>query len=638
MNLNYEDTGTIIAISLHNPLEGEDVKGYYRRGLMMIMILLVTMVCPLTTPIEPVEAHYDEPNDPPIRVQVFINKLYSTEDYDDSVPYFSWLFGGSAEILLVSEVKHENHGNSIVIADISWNMDGEGWMEISPEEVVVDGRTVYELDIGQKEIYNHIECTDNETVNFSYNITEQDGEVARRLVQALIGFGETVGGLVFIGGGTVGTIISGGAAGPITVKGVVAGGWGVKDGVERMIQAGMSEDYEDEIIGSNPGQNLSVGTNYVWPLTLNEQAGVGGEWESSGMGMEIELVITPFEVVGPGWQSDAEGGSSCIQSYPITPSQEIATINYDEIRTTVHNAFDSIRTAYIGINESTSLPDNWTEPSDNDNCDQINGTGDCDDWNNTQQQKSSDPFNNTGPYNSTTHTVARGLIMTEGNGIVENITRKYLDAAIAVNPDAIYPFTMDLWYANFLTQGGHYFDALRYYESAIIGSIDSIENAPPPPPATVTIQAEGDDIPEDLFIEIYSGDCGDDCAEEDLVFVGDEGDSEIETSLESGEYTVVMISDGDVYSSEYMEVQSGGALTILKVSDGGGIDSNALNLAFYLQGLIVAALPALIGFAGSRQYLEGKTNTQESKKSEPSTTPLWIGVILFLAIFFMMVG
>ncbi|MBO57512.1 MAG: hypothetical protein CMA77_00730 [Euryarchaeota archaeon] len=595
------------------------------------------MVCPLTTPIERVEAHYDEPNDPPIRVQVFINKLYSTEDYDDSVPYFGWLFGGSSEILLVSEVKHENHGNSIVIADISWNMDGEGWMDISPEEVVVDGRTVYELDMGHKEIYNHIECTENETVNLSYNITEQDGEVARRVVEALIGFGETVGGLVLIGGGTVGTIASGGAAGPITVKGVVGGGSLVYDGIKRMIQAGVSEDYKDELIGSNPGQNLSVGTNYVWPLTLNEQAGVGGEWESSGMGMEIELVITPFEVVGPGWKSDAEGGSSCIQSSPIAPSQEIATINYDEIRTTVHNAFDSIRTAYIGINESTSLPDNWTDPYDNDNCDQINGTGDCDDWNNTQQQ-SSDPFNNTDPYNSTTHTVSRGLIMTEGNGIVENITRGYLDSAMAVNPDVIYPFTMDLWYANFLTQGGQYFDALSYYESAIIGSINAIETAPPPPPAMVTVQAEGDDIPEDLFIEIYSGDCGDDCAEEDLVFVGGEGDSEIETALESGEYTVVMISDGDVYSSEYMEVQSGGDLTILKVSDGGEIDSNVLNLSFYLQGLIVAALPGLIGFAGSRQYLEGKTGAQESKKLEPSTTPLWIGVVIFLAIFFMMVG
>ena len=219
--------------------------------------------------------------------------------------------------------------------------------------------------------------------------------------------------------------------------------------------------------------------------------------------------------------------------------------------------------------------------------------------------------------------------MTEGNGLIDHVTREFLSLVADVNPDATYPLSMDLWYADFLTKGGHYFDALGYYESAIIESIDAIENAPPPPPATVTIQAEGDDIPEDLFIEIYSGDCGDDCAEEDLVFVGEEGDSEIETTLESGEYTVVMISDGDVYSSDYLEVQSGGDITVLKMSE--GAPPQVLDVMFHLQSLIVAALPALVGFAGSRRYLE-------DKKSAEETTPLWIGAAVFVAVLYMLLG
>ncbi len=604
---------------------------------MIVMVFLVSMMSPLTIDNEPVEAHYDETTDPPLRVQVYINKLYSTEDYDDSVPYLEWLFGGATEIVWVSQLKHDYHDSTNTIYTFSWNMDGEGWMEIHPEEVVVDGRTVYELDMGHMEIYNHIECTDREKLTYSYKIREDDAEGARRVTEALIGFGETVSSLVLIGGGTVGTIATGGLAGPVTVMGVITGGVGVYDGVKRMINSGTGAEFNDEIIGLNNGQELSEdnnGINYVWPHTFNEQVGAGGEFQSTpGMGVELELVVTPFEVVGPGWQSDAEGQSSCIQPAPIAPSQEVAALDYNEIRTDVHNSFDSIRTAYIGINESTRLSGS-TNPIGSDGCDQVNGTGDCDDWNNSQKPPV-DPLNNTDPYNSTTHTVARGLIMTEGNGILGNITGDILASANAVNPDATYSISMDLWYADFLTKGGHYFDALGYYESAIIGSIDAIENAPPPPPATITIQAEGDNVPEDLFIEIYSGDCGDDCAEEDLVFVGEEGDSVIETTLESGEYTVVMIADGDVYSSDYLEVQSGGDITVLMTD--GGIDNTALNLAFYIQGLIVAALPALIGFTGSRQYLEREDESSESKL-EPSTTPLWIGLVTFIAIFFMMIG
>ena len=63
--------------------------------------------------------------------------------------------------------------------------------------------------------------------------------------------------------------------------------------------------------------------------------------------------------------------------------------------------------------------------------------------------------------------------------------------------------------------------------------------------------------------------------------------------------------------------------------------SDVLNMAFYLQGLIIAMAPALVGFAGSRQYLERES---ESEESEKSATPLWVGVVIFLAIFFMMIG
>ena len=593
------------------------------------MVFLVSMLSPLTIDNEPVEAHYDEPTDPPLRVQVYINKLYSTEDYDDSVPYFGWLFGGATEIVMSSQVTHEYHDSESQFYKFDWNMDGEGFFDGTPTAHVIDGRTVYEFDMGHREIYNHIECTDRESVSYSFRIVEDDAGKLLQVIEMLVAVGETTAGLVLIGTSALGVAVTGGASTGVSVLGVLKGSAAVAAGVGVMIEIGSSGEYEDQTIGWNPGQELSEdndGINYVWPMSKGQY---GGHSYIGGVGVEVQLVVTPFEVVGPGWQSDAEGQSSCIQPAQIVPSDEIAQVtDYDEIRMNVRNQFDIIRTAYASINASTSLPENWTGPNDNDNCDQINGTGDCDDWNNSQKPPE-DPLNNTDPYNSTTHTVDRGLLMTEGNGLIDHVTREFLSLVADVNPDATYPISMDLWYADFLTKGGHYFDALGYYESAIIGSIDAIETAPPPPPATVTIQAEGDDVPEDLFIEIYSGDCGDDCAEEDLVFVGEEGDSEIEASLESGEYTVVMISDGDVYSSDYLEVQSGGDITVLKMSE--GAPPQMLDVMFHLQSLIVAALPALVGFAGSRRYLEEKDSTEE-------TTPLWIGAAVFVAVLYMLLG
>ena len=80
------------------------------------------------------------------------------------------------------------------------------------------------------------------------------------------------------------------------------------------------------------------------------------------------------------------------------------------------------------------------------------------------------------------------------------------------------------------------------------------------------------------------------------------------------------------------EAQSGTAnAMVIDISNA----SDVLDMAFYLQGLIIAMVPALVGFAGSRQYLERES---ESEESEKSATPLWIGVLIFLAVFFMMIG
>ena len=94
----------------------------------------------------------------------------------------------------------------------------------------------------------------------------------------------------------------------------------------------------------------------------------------------------------------------------------------------------------------------------------------------------------------------------------------------------------------------------------------------------------------------------------------------------------MMDSDGNLIETRTFEAQLGTAnAMVIDISEA----SDVLDMAFYLQGLIIAMVPALVGFAGSRQYIERDSETEESGTS---ATPLWIGVVIFLAVFFMMIG
>jgi len=651
------------------------VKGNYQRALMIVMVFLVSMLSPLTTPIEPVEAHFDATTEPPIRVKVYLNHVYSTEDLDDGGLF--WL-GGDAELSFLSEVVHIGHEKSVYPQEIEWNMDqddGTGilwWntderIEITraPCSVTDDPLTLdsdcdgepdtedsnddndefdddvdeYPNDpenngkVGRQEmvwslqfepqllLYNHSECTPETDVLFTFDVRTL-GVLSWWWYAGMTATILGIGGLMIMPGGQ--------GAAAVWATGLAAGSAAVGATVSTVQLWNAFDDDGHYLQPRVYGHKLKVGDNIIFP----PDGGTANQGGPIGVNVTLEIETLPDrdqydhypcdDTPRPDDSEDFDDGDDLGQEDEVS---------FQETRASVSDGFSQLRSLFATVNESTSVNqaywDGYYEkypeeapPLDSNNSSISNNT-----YFNHNAQQWIDTYYN--------YSAERRILLTRINGYVEELSRDWLDRVSIVNPSELYGLNMDLWYASDLTQSGHYYDALTHYESAIMGAIDAIENAPPPPPPTVTIQAGGDDVPDDLFIEIYSGDCGDDCAEGDLVFVGDEGDSEIETALESGEYTVVMISDGDVYSSEYLEVQSGGDITVLMTD--GGIDKTALNLAFYIQGLIVAALPALIGFAGSKQYLGRETESSESKL-EPSTTPLWIGVVTFLAIFFMMIG
>jgi hypothetical protein len=665
------------------------VKGNYQRALMIVMVFLVSILSPLTTPIEPVEAHPPpETDDPPVRVKVYLNHVYSTEDLDDGG--FLWL-GGDAELGFMSEVEHVGHGFSIYPEEIHWNMDqddGPGiwglggntderveitrspcWDTTNPhdldsdcdgspdtEDLNDDNDDFFDVEdeypndpenngkVGRQElvwniqyqppklIYQHDECTPYSDVLFSYDVTTIDPFVDWWWYVEISAVIVAIGLLAAPTGG--GSVAAGGAA---TMGGsfwMTGAAWTTVGIGAASVTASAWESFKengDYLQSKVVDHKLEVGDNIIFPsdgFTANQGGPIG-----VNVTLEIEELYADTDYVNPANSkrpcTDFSGDIE--DSEQEDDSDEEEEVGFQEARASVSDGFSQLRSLFASINESTSVNQEYWDSYYVKYPEEAPPINSSNSSNNTYFNHNAQQWIDT-YYN---YSAQRRILMTGINGDVGDVTGDWLERVTTVNPDDIYGLNMDLWYAEDLTEGGHYYDALSYYESAIMGAIDAIENAPPPPPSTVTIQAGGDDVPEDLFIEIYSGDCGDDCAEEDLVFVGEEGDSEVEAELESGEYTVVMISDGDVYSSDYLEVQSGGDIKVF-MSDVGG-DTTVLNLAFYIQGLIVAALPALVGFAGSRQYLERKSESSESEL-ESSTTPLWIGVVTFLAIFFMMIG
>ena len=117
------------------------------------------------------------PTDPPLRIQVFVKKLYADQDYDDG-----HLLGGAADIIMWSKVEHESHGETYQSQEIEWNMD-DGFFSPTPTSVEIYGiepggeewvREVFEYDMDSLEIYDHIECTPRTDVYYSYITWEDD--------------------------------------------------------------------------------------------------------------------------------------------------------------------------------------------------------------------------------------------------------------------------------------------------------------------------------------------------------------------------------------------------------------------------------------------------------------------------------
>ena len=188
-----------------------------------------------------------------------------------------------------------------------------------------------------------------------------------------------------------------------------------------------------------------------------------------------------------------------------------------------------------------------------------------------------------------------------------------------------------LGHADLLVNKGNYAGAINIdYRNIAMQVLDLVMNYEPEVElGTVTIEAFNRDAGEleEVTVTITEADC-DDC---EPVFEG-EG-NEIQVDLPPGEYEMRMMdADGNLIETRTFETQSGTAnAMVIDISNA----SDVLNMAFYLQGLIIAMAPALVGFAGSRQYLERES---ESEESEKSATPLWVGVVIFLAVFFMMIG
>ena len=597
----------LLPLALLSITEGDYVKGNYRRALMIVMVFLISMLSPLTIDNEPVDAHVDhDKNENPVLVSLYINKIISeTDEYDDlRSPVDLWNNDflddlEAAEINIDWTMDHNLHTNPPVTGEEAihlWQMEGAG---------------PYEYDMGHKRIYAHYECSPRTTITFDFSAVDDDTGDILRPAQGVVGELVAVVGVIL-------TTQSAGVGAFFGSAGMAYGGMEtLKDAVERegwLIPIGSGSVTFPAGEGNQDSQ-----TKTVWTLPHEGRIGV-----------ELELVVTEMEDMGScsdvaGWgdpgiesSTDDKEGNGVASSDP----------NYDSMKSDIADSFDNIRTAFSDIS-------NWTGPEAvgmNNSNQTYNQSG-----NSNQTYNQSGNSNHSNVSSVDREQLKEDLLSNLSNNI-EEIAQQFVALATFVNPNNVSQAQGAMYYAHSHAEYGQYDQALNEYELAILSSLDAIETREYElyGETPVVIEATGD-LPDNLVIEIFSGDCENDCGELNRVYIGNEGNSSVETELDGGNYTVVMSSDGEIYSSNTLEVLSGGELTVLKIS-GGSVDSSVLNLAFYIQGLIVAALPALVGFAGSKQYLEGKTNTQESKKLEPSTTPLWIGVILFLAIFFMMVG
>lgn len=186
-----------------------------------------------------------------------------------------------------------------------------------------------------------------------------------------------------------------------------------------------------------------------------------------------------------------------------------------------------------------------------------------------------------------------------------------------------------LYYAEIALGTNEWTMALNSYHAAVYDLVLSVIEFDPL--SNITIEATDRDsgkLMENVEMEIIELDC-DKC---EPLFVGNGGSANVK--LPAGDYELqIKGKDGELLEKRTFQVQNGDPTNVMvDVST-----AQALDLAFNIQGLIIAALPALVGFTGSKQYLERKSNPSESEL-EPSTTPLWIGVVIFLAVFFMMVG
>jgi hypothetical protein len=550
-------------------------------SLILIIIFIISVLSPFVISNETVEAHADPPGQP-IKVEVIITKMMSKNDLDD--PFW----GGDSEVIGSYKLEHAGHtpANSInggqgLFSCMDWNMESQNW------DTTKNAYTCTYKN-GGRLIYSHTECTPMNTITFTI---DQAIELDRAI--------GTENGLMLGGTGTA----------------LWAGLVGATGGVALIIPvvAGTAS----WALSQNGDDNLGTGAE-LW-----NKAGTKDVWTTGGFGLEVIVKETAIKPGDP---------NSDICNYTNTSteinSSQYLTAHLDNQDSWYWNSIErnghGNATMYPHITDRISPLEtvNGTFVLMNKIISQMAESGISIEPDDENDNVTNDAILNSVDVNQT----IREMILTI---IHQDI--KIMIATVNSSLDIDVSKTLGWLYYAELALGSNEWDmALNSYHAAAYDLVNSVIEYDPMSSITIeAIDRDTGELMDDVGMEILELDC-EKC---EPILIGGGGGANVE--LPAGDYELqIKDKDGQLLEKRTFEVKSGvPANVMVDVSTA----EQALNLAFYLQGLIIASLPALVGFTGSKQYLERKLEPSESK-SEPSTTPLWIGVVTFLAIFFMMIG
>lgn len=562
-------------------LLGIEMRSSINPSLILIIIFIVSVLSPLLISNESVEAHADPPGQP-IKVEVIITKLMSKNDLDD--PFW----GGDSEVIGSYKLEHAGHtppnsinGGQGFFSCMDWNMESQNW------DTAKNAYTCSYKN-GGRLIYSHTECTPMNTITFTI---DQAMELDRAI-------GAENGLMLGATGTALWAGLAGATGGAALVIPVVAttAGWA---------------------LGQNGDDNLGSGAE-IW-----NKAGTKDVWTTGGFGLEIIVKETPIKPGEP---------NSDICNYTNTSteinSSQYLTAHLDNQDSWYWNSIErnghGNATMYPHITDRISPLEtvNGTFVLMNKIISQMAESGISIEPDDENDNVTNDAILNSVDVNQT----IREMILTI---IHQDI--KIMIATVNSSLDIDVSKTLGWLYYAELALGSNEWDmALNSYHAAVYDLVNSVIEYDPMSSITIeAIDRDTGELMDDVGMEILELDC-EKC---EPIFIVGGGGANVE--LPAGDYELqIKDKDGELLEKRTFEVKSGvPANVMVDVSTA----EQALNLAFYLQGLIIASLPALVGFTGSKQYLERKLEPSESK-SEPSTTPLWIGVVIFLAIFFMMVG